>query len=476
VSHTLKPYSEYQDSGLLWLGQVPKHWGVTRCKYLLRELNCRSESGKETLLSVSQYTGVTPRRSRSGSDEQDSRAETLVGYKIAATGDLVVNTMLAWNGSLGVASTDGIVSPAYAVYRFSGEAQPFYFHYLLRTPFYKGRFKAASTGVVESRLRLYPEDLLRVEACVPPAEEQHTIARYVGHLNRRTDALIRAKRRVIELLNEQKQAIIQRAVTRGLDPTARLKASGIDWLGYVPADWEFRRAKQLCKAIIDCKNRTPAMVEGGEFTVVRTTNVRHGRFVLDGSYPTDRRNYEIWTQRGAPKSGDVFFTREAPAGEACLVPDLDNLCMGQRMMYFRPDPALLDARFLLYSIYGPVGRTYVEHLSNGSTVGHLRLGDVFAFPILWCPVEEQRSIVQHIEASTFPLDCATDQANREITLLREYRTRLIADVVTVKLDVRGVELPEIDATETAAELEEGEVDGIEYAAGEDEAETCEVQP
>lgn len=120
MSLTLKPYPEYRDSGQKWLGEIPAHWNVRRCKYLLRELNFRSMSGTETLLSVSQYTGVTPRRSRTGSEEQDTRAESLVGYKVAATNDLVVNTMLAWNGSLGIATADGIVSPAYAVYRFNG--------------------------------------------------------------------------------------------------------------------------------------------------------------------------------------------------------------------------------------------------------------------------------------------------------------------------------------------------------------------
>ena len=141
-------------------------------------------------------------------------------------------------------------------------------------------------------------------------------------------------------------------MTRGIDPKVPLKDSGIAWLGDIPQHWEVRRAKQLCLAIIDCKNRTPDNIDGGQFTVVRTTNIRRGRFSLVGSFNTDQRNYEIWTQRGAPRVGDVFFTREAPVGEACLVPDLQNLCMGQRMMYFRPDPAVLDSTFLLHSIYG----------------------------------------------------------------------------------------------------------------------------
>jgi len=220
--------------------------------------------------------------------------------------------------------------------------------------------------------------------------------------------------------------------------------------------WDVRRAKQLGSRIIDCKNRTADAVPSSEFTVVRTTNIRHGRFNIVGSYQTDRRSFEIWTERGAPRVGDVFFTREAPVGEACLVPEIKNLCMGQRMMYFRPDPAVLDSEFLLHSIYGPVVRTYIEHVANGSTVGHLRLGQVSALPLLWCPLEEQQAIVRHIAKESEPLTTAIARTEREIALMQEYRTRLTADLVTGKLDVR----------EAAAKLPEGASDGAAMSSDE----------
>jgi type I restriction enzyme S subunit len=448
----LKPYAEYKESGLPWLGAVPGHWEVRRLKLLLREVDARSTAGREQLLRVSQYTGVTRRKSVDGSDAPDTRASSLVGYKRVMPSDLVINIMLAWNGSMGVSRYDGIASPAYCVYRFKPGAIPWYYHQLLRLPLYKGRIKTASTGVVESRLRLYSDDLGRIEVIQPPLIEQAAIVRFLDWANGRLERAIRAKRKVIALLNEQKQAIIHRAVTRGLDPSVPLKPSGIPWLGDIPQHWEVRRAKQLCVAIIDCKNRTPDMVDGGRFLVVRTTNIRHGNFTLVGSYSTDQRNYEIWTQRGAPKVGDVFFTREAPVGEACLVPDRGDLCMGQRMMYFRPNSAVLDADFLLSSIYGPVVRRYIEIEANGSTVGHLRLGQVSALPLLWCPINEQKDIVAHIANESAPLGVAISRLEREIDLLREYRTRLVADVVTGKLDVReaAARLPDeapLDAVE-----------------------------
>ena len=201
------PYTAYRESGLDWLGPVPEHWEVRRVKFLLRERHARSASGREQLLRVSQYTGITKRR------RKHTRAESLIGYRRVAQSDLVVNIMLAWNGSLGVSPFSGIVSPAYCVYRFRASIDPHYAHYLLRSPLYRTRIKTVSTGVVESRLRLYTDDLYRLEALLPPLPEQRAIARFLDHADRRIQRYIRATETLIQLLDEQKQAIIHRAVT-----------------------------------------------------------------------------------------------------------------------------------------------------------------------------------------------------------------------------------------------------------------------
>ena len=218
----LKPYPAYRPAEGGWLGEIPSHWSVHRMKYVVHETDSRSMSGKEQLLRISQYTGVTQRRRADGLAEPDTRADSLVGYKRVEPNDLVINIMLAWNGSMGVSRYVGIASPAYCVYRFAREMHPWYFHNLLRSPAYKARIKASSTGVVESRLRLYSDDLGRIEAMIPPPAEQAAIVRFLDWANGRLERAIRAKRKVIALLNEQKQAIIHRAVTRGLDPSVPL--------------------------------------------------------------------------------------------------------------------------------------------------------------------------------------------------------------------------------------------------------------
>lgn len=445
----LRPYSQYKESGSKSLGAVPSTWEVRNLRTLISK---RAERNRPDLplLSVAREKGVFVRSLTDADENHNVIPEDLSNYKVARAGNLVINKMKAWQGSMGIAPCDGIVSPAYFVFDFRIDNAAFG-QRLLRSKPYVAHFGQASDGVRVGQWDLSVPGMRQIPVLVPPPAEQAAIVRFLDWANSRLDRAIRAKRKVIALLNEQKQAIIHRAVTRGLDPSVPFKPSGIPWLGDIPEHWEVRRAKQLCTAIVDCKNRTPALVENGGYVVVRTTNIRNGAFKMKGSFSTDRRNFEIWSQRGAPVLGDVFFTREAPVGEACLVPDQKNFCMGQRMMYFRPRTAVLDSEFLLNSIYGPVVRRYIEIEANGSTVGHLRLGQVTGLPLLWCPIKEQKEIVAHIAAESEPLTAASSRLQRDIELLNEYRTRLVADVVTGKLDVREAasRLPEEAPPETS---------------------------
>jgi len=431
----LKPYAEYKDSGLPGLGQVPAHWQIVRSKRLFASSKDLALPDDPQLSATQAYGVIEQADFERRSGHRVVKISMHLDKRKHVEKDDFVISMRSFQGGIERAWASGAIRSSYVVLKPGPGVHASFFQYVLKSAGYIRALQTTGDFIRDGQ-DLSFANFVRVDLPLVPLDEQAAIARFLDWANGRLERAIRAKRKVIALLTEQKQAIVQRAVTRGLDANAQVKPSGIPWLGDIPLHWELMRAKQLCTGIIDCKNRTPDVIEGGSFAVVRTTNIRRGRFNLAGSYATDQRNYQIWTQRGAPKVGDVFFTREAPVCEACLVPDLQNLCMGQRMMYFRPDPASLDATFLLHSIYGPIVRTYLEVEVNGSTVGHLRLGQVSALPLLWCPVEEQRQIVEHITTATAPLDVTIARLEREIELLREYRIRLVADVVTGKLDVR----------------------------------------
>lgn len=227
----MKRYDQYKNSGVEWLGEIPEHWDTKRIKHLFKEINERSFDGSEDLLSVSQYTGVTNKSERLEEGGMLTNASTLEGYKKVWKNDLVSNIMLAWNGSLGFSPYDGITSPAYSIYRLKTDDVNRYFHYLLRTELYKSEFKRNSSGVIESRLRLYTDDFFRIESILPPLEEQTAIAKFLDEKTTKIDQAITIKQKQIELLKERRQILIHKAVTRGLDDTVKLKDSGVEWIG-----------------------------------------------------------------------------------------------------------------------------------------------------------------------------------------------------------------------------------------------------
>lgn len=453
----LEPYSEYKESGLPWLGQVPAHWSIRRVKYLLHEVDARSTSGKEQLLRVSQFTGVTQRKSIDGSDAPDSRAASLVGYKKVSTNDLVINIMLAWNGSLGVSRYEGIVSPAYCVYRFKKDAEPLYYHELLRLPSYKGRIKIASTGVVESRLRLYSDDLGRIEAILPRQDEQVAIVRFLNWVNNRLGRAIKAKQRQISLLNEQKQAIIHRAVTRGLDPSVTLKQSGIPWLGDIPKHWEMRPLKQL---LVRMDYGTSVNARGiGEIRVLNMGHIRDGKVNI----PAEGSLQNIPSVLLLEKNDLLFNRTNSPdlVGKVGLFSGnaSDKVTFASYLVRLRVrsenNPFWLN--YLLNStVFWRYARSQALVSLHQANLNSKRYGQM-VIPVPSTRTE-QDNIVDYIGTRVDGLDSTSKHLEREIDLLREYRTRLIADVVTGKLDVReaAAKLPDEEIEENAEANEDME--------------------
>lgn len=459
----LRPYPTMKDSGLPWLGTVPEHWDVRRLKYVLRERDSRSSSGAEQLLRVSQYTGVTERRQSVNGDLPETRAESLVGYKIVEPNDLVVNIMLAWNGSMGLSSFAGIASPAYCVYRFKANVQPWYFHHLLRSPPYRARIKAMSTGVVESRLRLYTDDLYRLEGLLPPLLEQTAIVRFLNHVDRLTRRYIRTKQKLIKLLEEQKQAIIHHAVTRGLDPHVRLKPSGVEWLGDVPEHWELRRLKSVARIRYGLGQPPRESVEG--LPLIRATNIERGSIAADDLLRVDPS--DVPSARDAfLREGEIIVVRSgAYTADSAIIPEhFAGSVAGYDMVL---SPRSVHAGFLavaLLSKYLRDDQLVVSSLRAAQP--HLNAEELGAALLVLPPMSEQTRIHAVVGNSVHGAHLAIAACRKEIGLLRDYHTRLIADVVTGKLDVReaAARLPDEIDDEEPLDNPEQEIADPEAAA------------
>lgn len=263
----MERYSEYKDCGVQWLGKIPKHWDVIKAKYLWNEVFSFSENGSENLLSVSQYEGVTQAKN-------ESRSESLKGYKKVAKDNLVINIMLAWMGGLGVSEYNGIVSPAYCVYGLKKAANPKFMHYLYKTPMYLAEFARHSTGVIPSRWRMYTDDFGQVLTLVPPIDEQDKIVSYLDKVTSKIDEVIAQQQKMIDLLNERKQIIINNAVTKGLNPDAPMKDSGVDWIGEIPEHWQLIKLKYFC-SMKSGENLTSNQIEEyGKYKVFGGNGIR----------------------------------------------------------------------------------------------------------------------------------------------------------------------------------------------------------
>lgn len=212
VTRGLNPNVSLKDSGVKWIGLIPEHWELQRFKSIFTECKSVTETGQEDLLSVSEYYGVARRIDKMEDGEYESRADSLVGYKVCKKDDLVINIMLAWKRGLGFSDFDGIVSPAYAVYRGKNIA-PHYFHYLMRTDMYVAEYKRNSKGIIDSRLRMYTDRFNNIMAIVPPLSEQQGIAAYLDEKCSKIDAATENIGKQIDALKRLKRALINEVVT-----------------------------------------------------------------------------------------------------------------------------------------------------------------------------------------------------------------------------------------------------------------------
>ncbi|MDQ7837803.1 MAG: restriction endonuclease subunit S [Thermodesulfobacteriota bacterium] len=448
----LVPYPEYKDSGLPWLGEIPNHWEVRRGKSVFKCIDVRSRSGDEELLTVSAKDGVVPRREKKVTMFM---AESYAGYKLCWPGDLVINSLWAWAGGLGFSRHHGIISSAYGVYRPRPEFASFwpYFDYLFRSKVYDWELHVRSKGIWVSRLQLTDESFLDMPIVLPPNDEAERLARFLTGASAHINRLIRAKRRLIDLLNEQKQAIIHRAITRGLDPNVRLKPSGIDWLGHVPEDWEIKKLKYKVRFY---GGGTPlkAVAEywNGDIPWVSPKDMKT-ELVEDAEDHITQEAVEQSSTHLIEAGAVLVVVRSGILRRTIPVAiNQKSVALNQDMKALVTKPGL-KACYLAALIRGNQHVFLTEWTKQGATVESIEHALLANTRIPVPPIPKQEAIIAFLDKELSTVNQPIERARREIDLLREYRTRLIADVVTGKLDVRGVELPVLTEAEMMEDLD-----------------------
>jgi type I restriction enzyme S subunit len=455
MTRGITPYPAMRHSGVPWLGTVPTHWERRRLKSLLRPIDRRSSTGTETLLSLRRDHGIVV---YSDHFSRPAQGASTVGYKLVNKGQLVVNRLQANNGLVFDSSLDGLVSPDYSVFEPREDTVMPYLSLLLRTATYRDHFRRESTGLGTGSagfLRLYDDRFLETPVVLPPIREQTSILRFLNHADRRIRNYIRVKLKLVKLLEEQKQAIIQGAVTRGHDPHVRVKPAGVPWLPDVPEHWDVLSLRRVITQAVDGPHHSPNYVDSG-IPFLSARNIKADRWSLEDAKYISEDDYAEFSRRIVPEMGDVLYTKGGTTGVARAV-DLSfrfQVWVHVAVLKVKKNKALPS--YLALALNSPRCYEQAQLFTRGATNQDLGLGRmkgiVFALP----PLSEQEAILRAVDDQTRDLIEAIQRARHEMDLLREYRIRLFADVVTGKLDVReaAAHLPE-DVEEAD---EGGEVD------------------
>ncbi|MDE0688389.1 MAG: restriction endonuclease subunit S [Candidatus Poribacteria bacterium] len=422
VNPRFRRYPEYKESGVEWVGEIPKHWEVRRNKRVFNERDNRSVTGKEELLTVSHITGVSPRAEKRNVGM--FLAQTLEGYKHCSVGNLVVNTMWAWMGALGVSAFDGIVSPSYNVYELkSGEYLPRYYDYLYRTPNHVNEIIRWSKGIWTSRWRLYPDAFFSMFTIIPPFREQAQIANFLDRKTGQIDELIRIKERRIELLQEQRTALINQVVTKGLDPNVEMKPSRMEWIGEIPMHWEVKKIKHVATFVSE-----KSMPETDAIKISPENVESETGKVLDffSSYDSMGVKFQV---------GDVLFNKIRVYLNKVVYAEYDGYSLGE-MIVMRPSLQGMG-KYLFYLMLSSRFIEYCNSISYGAKMPRTAVDDILNAQIPIPTDSEQRKIADFLNNKTQQVDKLVSAEQRKIELLKEYRQSLISEAVTGKIDVRN---------------------------------------
>lgn len=432
-------YAEYKDSGVEWLGEIPSHWEVVPIGRLFTRLKRTGFSNKE-LLSVYRDYGVIPKSSRD--DNNNKPSDDLGLYQLVQPNDLVMNKMKAWQGSIAISEYEGIVSPAYFVYQpltvLFTKAFPKYVHYLLRNPRYIAQYLRQSKGIRVNQWDLDPEEFQRIELLLPPKAEQNQIFNFLDHETAKIDRLIAKQEQLIALLQEKRQAVISHAVTKGLNPDATMKDSGVEWLGQVPEHWVVKSYKFACKIYrgkFGHRPRNDPAFYDGQYPFIQTGDIaRAGKYVTEYSQTLNDRGKEV--SQLFP-TGTLMMTIAANIGDTAILgfeayaPD--------SVVGFKPSLDL-DIDFLRFSF--DAAFPALEQTSTQSTQANLNVDRIGAVQAAFPSLMEQKEIVSYLDKILNQYKEITLKSQEQIKLMQERRTALISAAVTGKIDVRDWQAPQ----------------------------------
>lgn len=423
-------YESYKDSGEDWIGEVPKHWDVLRTKNVFRLVaEPAPKNNDEELLSVYSDIGVKPRREL---EERGNKASTTDGYWIVKKGDVIVNKLLAWMGAIGVSDYDGVTSPAYDILRARKPIDSKFYHYLFRTQICIDKLKKHSKGIMEMRLRLYFDEFGNIKIPYPSIEEQNRIVDFLDRITSDIDQAIAKKQRLIELLNEQKAILINRAVTKGLNPNVPMRDSGIEWIGEIPEHWGVCSLSYIANLTAGgTPDRSRPQYWNGGIPWIKTGEVNYNTIISAEEHisaiglrnssakiaPPDTILMAMYGQ-GVTRGRVAILGIEAAFNQACLAISPSGKLQVKYLYYY------------LQSAY-----RFTRDTGNETSQMNLSSGSIGKIKIVIPSNEEQTLISKFLDQKTIEIDEVLSKQLEIIKGLNLLKESFISEAVTGKIKV-----------------------------------------
>ena len=423
-----------KDSGIEWIGEIPEGWEVSQLKYATR---WKSEKGcpDAPVLSLYRDFGVVPKDSRN--DNHNVTSLDTSNYKVVDIGDLVINKMKAWQGSMAVSDYRGIVSPAYHVCSItSNKVNKRYLHHLLSNPAYLPEYARLSTGMRIGQWDLGFDDFKNIPFLIPPLDEQAKIADYLDNGCASLDVILDKTRSSIEEYKKLKQAVITQAVTKGVRGEREMKDSGNPWFGQIPTDWKLSRVglhfsiilgKMLCNAPL---NDTYTLEPYYCAADVHFDGVADGERKKMWFSPVEKELYRV-------SVGDLLVVEGgAGAGGSAIVENQDSYTYIQNSIMIVRSKGNTDNRYLRYLLEFLVKQGYIDVVCNKATIPHFTKDKLSCVPFCLCPTGEQKEIADYLDAKCAEIDKLIAKKEQLVKELENYKKSLIFEYVTGKKELR----------------------------------------
>ena len=432
----MERYSEYKDSGVKWLGEIPSHWEMQRWRFLMTE-NCRKNTDCKIHLQLQfKYGDIVQKANQS--DETDV-LETISKYTIVEPNDIMINGLnLNYDfisQRVAQVQEEGVITSAYISLRPTDIANSRYYTYFLKSMDSKKMFHGMGTGI---RLTLSYNELKNQFIPYPPLKEQELIANFLDTATSKIDAAIAQQQKMIDLLNERKQIIINNAVTKGLDPNVKMKPSGIDWIGDIPEHWNLKRLGYCSwiRARLGWKGlKANEYVDNG-YPFLSAFNIQNNKLVWDNVNFINKQRYDESPEIKL-NVGDILLVKDGAGIGKCA--RVDTMPLGEAtangsIAFITPYDGLFY-KYLHYFIISPSFKRYTVLLLTGMGVPHFTQGEMKNVLIPIPTIDEQLKISEYLDGKLGKIDTVIDSYKRQISLLQERKQIIINDVVTGKVKV-----------------------------------------